>query len=136
MTPMRGRRRVKLRRRGSGAIARHRRASPFDCHVAVTTPGRGQLSPLLAVRRVRTSNSKAEVSMRRIVCLLGLLALVLCPRLTWAQGIMIPERRPIAGAYAVKSINIDVNVKDQVAQVQLSQVFQNVGSTNVEVEYL
>src|SRR5687767_9756358 len=64
-------------------------------------------------------------------------AVVLSPMFALAQGMMIPEeRRRIVGSYAVKSISIDATIKDQVAEVQLSQVFRNTSSAQLNVSYL
>src|SRR3954470_21373899 len=59
------------------------------------------------------------------------------PLLAFAQGIMIPEDRVrVNGSYNIKSVTIDAIVKDQVAEVQLSQVFHNPGSGQLNVSYL
>src|SRR5688572_30867670 len=47
-----------------------------------------------------------------------------------------PDRIPVRGAYAVKSVTIDATVRDQVAEVQLSQVFRNLSSRDMEVTYV
>ena len=76
-----------------------------------------------------------------------LFLLVLTPLLAAAQGIILPDHRrphpmphpmprPIVGSYAVKSIAVDATIKDQVAQVQLSQTFRNTSSVQMEATYL
>src|SRR5205814_7606310 len=63
--------------------------------------------------------------------------LLFAPALALAQGMMIPEERMrVMGSYAIKSVTIDATVKDQVAQVQLSQVFHNSSSAQLNVSYL
>ena len=75
--------------------------------------------------------------MKRTALLLFGWLVALAPVAAGAQGIIIPpDRWPIVGSYSVKSVTIDATVKDQVAQVQLTQVFKNTGSRDMEVTYL
>jgi Ca-activated chloride channel family protein len=68
---------------------------------------------------------------------LAAVVVVLSPMFALAQGMMIPEdRRRVMGSYAVKSVSIDATIKDQVAEVQLSQVFRNTSSAQLNVSYL
>lgn len=72
--------------------------------------------------------------MKRVLSVLVIL-------LAWAgvtrAQLMIPsERTPIPGAYAIKSIAVDASIKDQVAEVQVSQVFRNLSPRQMEVEYI
>lgn len=45
-----------------------------------------------------------------------------------------PRPTPIPSAYRIKLIDVQASVKDQVATVQISQIFQNVGSTTLEAQ--
>lgn len=79
------------------------------------------------------------------LCLTALLLAV--PSLASAQTILvdisarrivpprpIPRPTPPPQIYKIKSVDIQSTVKDQIAQVQLSQVFQNIGSTTLEAQ--
>jgi Ca-activated chloride channel family protein len=54
------------------------------------------------------------------------------------QGIIIDRRPhiPIARSYEVREVSLDARIRDQGAEVQVSQTFYNPGSTALEVEYL
>ena len=64
--------------------------------------------------------------------------------LTWGdlpargQGIVIDHdwRRPVGRTFEVREVSLDARVRDQVAEVQVSQTFSNPGSFQVESEYL
>ena len=52
---------------------------------------------------------------------------------------MIVDRRPtipIARSYEIREVSIDARVRDQVAEVQVSQTFHNPGSSQLEAEFL
>jgi Ca-activated chloride channel family protein len=55
-----------------------------------------------------------------------------------AQGILIDRRPhwPIARSFEIREVAVDARVRDQVAEVQVSQTFHNPGSVMVESEYL
>jgi Ca-activated chloride channel homolog len=55
-----------------------------------------------------------------------------------AQGFLIDRRPhvPVARSYEVREVTVDARVRDQVAEVQVSQTFHNPGSTVLESEYL
>lgn len=55
-----------------------------------------------------------------------------------AQGLMIDRRPhvPLNRAYEIRDVSIDARVREQVAEVQVSQTFYNPGSTVIESEYL
>ncbi len=55
-----------------------------------------------------------------------------------AQGFLVDRRpqMPVARTYEVREVLVDARVKDQVAEVQVSQTFHNPGSTPLEAEYL
>jgi Ca-activated chloride channel family protein len=51
---------------------------------------------------------------------------------------MIVDRRPhipVARSYEVREVSVDVHLRDQVADVQVSQTFRNPGSVTLEAEY-
>ena len=54
------------------------------------------------------------------------------------QGIMVDRRPhiPVAMAFEVTEVGIDARIRDQVAEVQVSQTFHNPGSTTIDAEYL
>jgi Ca-activated chloride channel family protein len=56
----------------------------------------------------------------------------------WSQGIIIDRRPrvPVARSYEIREVNIDARVRDQVAEVQVSQTFHNPGSFPLESEFL
>jgi Ca-activated chloride channel family protein len=53
------------------------------------------------------------------------------------QGIIIDRRPhiPVARSYEVREVSVDVQLRDQVAEVQVSQTFHNPGSVQLEAEY-
>ena len=55
-----------------------------------------------------------------------------------SQGIIIDRRPtvPIARSYEIREVNIDARVRDQVAEVQVSQTFHNPGSFQLDSEFL
>ena len=55
-----------------------------------------------------------------------------------AQGFLV-DRRPnvhVAGTFEVREVALDARIRDQVAEVQVSQTFHNPGSFQLESEYL
>ncbi len=70
-----------------------------------------------------------------VAALLGL-ALLAPPAL--GQGLMIDRRPhfPLARSYEIRDVTIDARVRDQVADVQVSQTFYNPGSTTIDSEYI
>ncbi len=57
---------------------------------------------------------------------------------TRGQGIIIDSRPrvPIAHSYEIREVSIDGRIRDQVAEVQVSQTFHNPGSFQLEAEFL
>lgn len=55
----------------------------------------------------------------------------------WSQGLIIDRRphHPIARSFEIRNVTVDAKVRDQVAEVQVSQTFHNPGSTVLESEY-
>lgn len=74
---------------------------------------------------------------RRYAALAALAVLISAPR-AWPQGIIVDFRpgHPIARSYEVREVAVDARVRDQVAEVQVSQTFHNPGSVVLESEYL
>ena len=54
------------------------------------------------------------------------------------QGIIIDRRPgvPISHSYEIREVGIDARVRDQIAEVQVSQTFHNPGSFQLETEFL
>ena len=69
---------------------------------------------------------------------LGVAALVMTPLAARGQGFIVDRMRPrpIARSYEVRDVSIDARVRDQVAEVQVSQTFHNPGSVQIEAEFL
>ena len=78
--------------------------------------------------------------MRRIrpAMLLGAWFFGLSALPAWAQGLIVVQRHPmpIARSYEVREVTVDARIRDQVADVQISQTFHNPGSTQIESEFL
>lgn len=55
-----------------------------------------------------------------------------------AQGIIIDRRPhiPVARTFEIREVSIDAQVKDQVAEVRITQTFHNPGSVQIESEFL
>src|SRR6185312_11670643 len=97
---------------------------------------------LRVVRRSRT-RSQGEGTMRRIRArAVGWVAVIVTMNglaaMAWSQGIIIDRRPriPVARSYEIREVNIDARVRDQVAEVQVSQTFHNPGSFPLESEFL
>src|SRR5689334_2909135 len=73
----------------------------------------------------------------RVVVLAALAVLTQAERAR-AQGFVIDRRAhlPVARTYEVREVTVDARVRDQVAEVQVSQTFHNPGSFELESEYL
>jgi Ca-activated chloride channel family protein len=48
----------------------------------------------------------------------------------------VPRPVPIPSSYAIRSVDVQASVKDQAAKVQVSQVFQNTGSSTLEAQFV
>lgn len=87
------------------------------------------------------------------LALLLFLAALMAPGTLLAQGVLVhispirpvPLPRPIVipqprpeptGSYKVESLDVGVAITDQVAKVEVSQVFKNTGSTQMEVSFV
>ncbi len=60
-----------------------------------------------------------------------------CVPVVLAQGLIIDRRAqiPIARTFEIREVGIDARVRDQVAEVQISQTFHNPGSVQIESEF-
>ena len=72
---------------------------------------------------------------------LGLLVALVPGGSARGQGFVVDRHRwptpvPVNRAYEIREVSIDARVRDQVAEVQVSQTFHNPGSTQIEAEYL
>src|SRR6185312_16767708 len=97
---------------------------------------------LRVVRRSRT-RSQGEGTMRRIRArAVGWVAVIVTMNglaaMAWSQGIIIDRRPtvPVARSYEIREVSITGRVRDQVAEVQVSQTFHNPGSFVMESEFL
>src|SRR6516225_10071806 len=75
----------------------------------------------------------------RLAVLVGTVLILLGKgQIARAQGFIIDRRptMPIARAYEIREVAIDARVRDQVAEVQVSQTFHNPGSVQIESEFL
>lgn len=74
-----------------------------------------------------------------------------CSQWAQAQGIIVettrriipippphptPRPTPIPSSYRIRSVDVQASVKDQAAKIQISQVFQNTGSTVLEGQFI
>ena len=48
----------------------------------------------------------------------------------------VPRPVPIPSSYAIRSVEVQASVKDQAAKVQISQIFQNTGSSTLEAQFV
>ena len=70
---------------------------------------------------------------------LAILAAALAtPGVVSAQGFILDRRHtvPIARSFEVKEFSLDARVKDQVADVRVSQTFHNPGSVAIDAEFM
>ena len=69
---------------------------------------------------------------------LGVLGLTAIARSAVGQGLIVDHRPnvPIAQSFDVREVVVDARIRDQVAEVQVSQTFHNPGSFDLETEYL
>lgn len=67
-----------------------------------------------------------------------LLALAAVGEQAGAQGLLIDRRVsiPVARSFEVREVALNARLKDQVAEVQVSQTFHNPGSVQLDAEYL
>jgi Ca-activated chloride channel homolog len=74
--------------------------------------------------------------MRRCSVLAAVLVVSAIPAAR-GQGIIIDRRPhiPLARAFEVKEVSVDARIREQVAEVQVSQTFHNPGSFQLEAEY-
>ncbi len=70
--------------------------------------------------------------------MLALLLVTLSAAPAFGQGFFLDQRHhvPIASSFDIREVSIDTRIRDQVAEVQVSQTFHNPGSIQIEAEYL
>ncbi len=77
--------------------------------------------------------------LRRSSLLLAVVASLAAPA-SWAraQGLIVDSRHhvPLNRTYEVREVAVEARIRDQVAEVQVSQTFHNPGSFEIEAEYL
>ncbi len=76
--------------------------------------------------------------MNRVSLCIGALLLSVLSSVVGAQGLIIDRRpeMPVNGFYTVESVAIDSTIRDQVAEVQVSQTFRNPQRRQIEAEFL
>lgn len=64
-------------------------------------------------------------------------ALLMAAAVANAQGVLVDQRRtvPIQDSFEVKEVEVDARVRDQTAEVRVSQTFHNPGSTQIEAKF-
>lgn len=85
---------------------------------------------------------------RRVLVLAIALLGILVPHIGQAQVIIIdhsrriipphqpnPRPTPIPSSYRIRTVDVQASIRDQAAKVQVSQVFQNTGSTVLEAQF-
>lgn len=50
-------------------------------------------------------------------------------------GHVIPRPTPVPSSYKIKTVDVQASIRDQAAKIQVSQVFQNTGSTVLEAKF-
>ena len=72
------------------------------------------------------------------VCFLGLLAWASSSQTVLGQGFIVDRHghQPVTRTFEIREVAIDARVRDQVAEVQVSQTFHNPGSGTIDAEYL
>ncbi|SFI48988.1 VIT domain-containing protein [Planctomicrobium piriforme] len=82
-------------------------------------------------------------------CACPLVLLLLFPMTLWGQGVLVDVREPVPLprplpqppqvpriSYGVDELRVDARVRDQIADVQVSQTFRNTGSQTLEAQFL
>ena len=75
----------------------------------------------------------------RVIPLIGaLLVLHMLNHFAGAQGVVIEERpdRPVIYRFELEQVEVDATVRDQVEQVQMTQIFRNPTERTIEARYL
>ncbi|MEM7455751.1 MAG: VIT domain-containing protein [Planctomycetota bacterium] len=79
---------------------------------------------------------------RASVCtLVAIVMAVASSGTAFGQGFLLPDDRmimpePVRQSYKLDEFSIDVQITDQIAQTQVSQVFRNTGTTQMEVSFV
>lgn len=74
----------------------------------------------------------------RMAVLTLLLATLSITNSAFGQGFFLDRRdhAPISATFDIREVSVDTRIRDQVAEVQVSQTFHNPGSLQTEAEYL
>ncbi len=74
----------------------------------------------------------------RSACGIAIVSVLAWVQSVHAQGFIVDRRMhgPLAQSFEVKEVSLDARIRDQVAEVQVSQTFHNPGSFQLESEYL
>jgi Ca-activated chloride channel family protein len=107
----------------------------------------GEYSSLMTLNAT-TLNAMSRILPASRLLLIGLLTHWLLPTFLAAQVIIIPEPGPRphplprpwlpppAQAYALKELQVDASIKQQIATTQVTQVFQNTSSETIEASFI
>ncbi len=92
----------------------------------------------LAERPGRPKGAAMRLRNRWIGACAALIVLSVAARESPAQGFLVDRRHDvrIVGSFVVREVSLDARIRDQVAEVQVSQTFHNPGSFPLESEYL
>jgi Ca-activated chloride channel homolog len=74
----------------------------------------------------------------RSACGIAIVSVLAWNQSAHAQGFIVDRRPhvPVMRSFEVKEVSLDARIRDQVAEVQVSQTFHNPGSFQLESEYL
>ncbi len=77
-------------------------------------------------------------SLRKLLIVLGLIVMAAVGTPATGQGLLVDHRPwiPLARSFEVSELAVDARIRDQVAEVRVSQTFHNPGSVDLESEYL
>lgn len=102
--------------------------------------GRGFVTPTPRVQPARRERRGFAMRFRSRLCIACavLFASAAGTRESPAQGFLVDRRPnvPVARSFEVREVSLDARVRDQVAEVQVSQTFHNPGSFPIDAEYL
>ena len=114
---------------------------------AARLPGSGQtFGGLFARENLMTGLRELRGAVVMMFCWIGLVPVA------WGQGLLVevghslpvplprpidpPRPEPVPSSYKIEAIDVQVKLVDQVAEVGMSQTFQNTGSRQMEVRFL
>src|SRR5262249_15808308 len=127
---------VTVLHRGRRNLGTKSRTHPHELAVSASNPLR--VSACIAGSQRGGSAMNAR-RCRSVAVLLGTaLAAGVWAGVALAQGVIVDRRAaiPVGRSYEIREVGIDARVRDQVAEVQVSQTFHNPGSFQIESEFL